>query len=121
MPSPTKETVALTEESGGLSPIFPSTYYHYLFVGALALTLLLYTLYKYMLGGRKRLLEELDERDKLIINVLTKHGELSVQKIMEKTGIPKTPLYRRLKKLEKMGLIEPNVRSGKTYYRVKRK
>ncbi len=123
VPSPTKETVVLTEETEGPSPIFPSTYYHYLylFVGVLALVLLLYALYKYVLSSRKGLLEELDERDKLIINVLTKHGELSVQKIMEKTGIPKTPLYRRLKKLEKMGLIEPNVRSGKTYYRVKRK
>jgi len=70
--------------------------------------------------GSKHSLIELDERDKLIINVIKRLGEVPAQKIMEETGIPKTPLYRRLKKLEKAGIIESVLRSGKTYYRVKK-
>ena len=63
---------------------------------------------------------ELDERDLLIINALRSRGELSAHEIMNITRIPKTPLYRRLRKLEDLGIIESRVVQGKTLYRLKK-
>ena len=48
----------------------------------------------------------LDERDEAILEYLRSHGAATAQDIMDATGIPRTPLYRRLRKLESMGLIE---------------
>lgn len=70
---------------------------------------------------RSTLREELDERDNKIIKVLSKYGEMTAQEIMDKTSIPKTPLYRRLRKLENLGYIESIVRAGRTIYRLKHK
>ena len=61
----------------------------------------------------------LDDRDEAIVKAL-KSGPLSAQEIMERTGIPKTPLYRRLKKLERMGVVESFSRGGKTFYKLRR-
>lgn len=61
----------------------------------------------------------LDERDNQIINILASHGELTAKEIMEKTGIPKTPLYRRLKRLVRQGYIEQKAIGGVTYYKIK--
>ncbi len=69
---------------------------------------------------RGRILEELDERDRKIIELLAREGELTAQEIIEKTKIPKTPLYRRLKKLVSQGYLEAVNRSGKTYYRLRK-
>ncbi|MCX8196096.1 MAG: winged helix-turn-helix domain-containing protein [Acidilobaceae archaeon] len=63
--------------------------------------------------------EELDSRDRAILEAVEK-GELSAQEIMRETGIPKTPLYRRLEKLEKMGLVERVQKGGVTLYRRRR-
>ena len=65
-------------------------------------------------------LEELDERDRKIIETLIREGELTAQELIEKTSIPKTPLYRRLKKLVSQGYVEAITRSGKTYYRIRK-
>ncbi|MEM0340632.1 MAG: winged helix-turn-helix transcriptional regulator [Acidilobaceae archaeon] len=62
---------------------------------------------------------ELDDRDKAIIETLREQGEATVAELQQKTGIPKTPLYRRLKKLEEMGLIEPRETGGARKYRLK--
>jgi len=62
----------------------------------------------------------LDDRDEQIINLLKSHGELTAKEIMYKTGIPKTPLYRRLKKLVKLGLLERRVERGVIYYKIRR-
>jgi uncharacterized membrane protein len=48
----------------------------------------------------------LDERDRAILDFLRNHGPATAQEIMDATGIPRTPLYRRLRKLEEMGLVE---------------
>ncbi len=77
-------------------------------------------LFMYLRKARGR--EELrlvDERDKMIVKVLLEEGELTPQEIVEKTGIPKTPLYRRLKRLEKQGIIGKRVSGGRVYYYVK--
>ncbi len=63
----------------------------------------------------------LDERDGQIIKVLEDYGELTAKEIMEKTGIPKTPLYRRLKRLVKQGYLEQKTLSGVTYFSLKRR
>jgi uncharacterized membrane protein len=63
--------------------------------------------------------EVLDERDKLILETLKNVGEATAPTLQKATGIPKTPLYRKLEKLEKMGLIESEWRGGAKVYRVK--
>lgn len=63
--------------------------------------------------------EDLDERDRAILGALER-GELSAQEIQRATGIPKTPLYRRLEKLERMGKIEAEQRGSVKIYRLKR-
>jgi uncharacterized membrane protein len=63
--------------------------------------------------------EALDERDKLILETLKNMGEATAPTLQKATGIPKTPLYRKLEKLEKMGLIESEWRGGAKVYRVK--
>ncbi len=65
-------------------------------------------------------IEELDERDRKIIETLIREGELTAQELIEKTRIPKTPLYRRLKKLVSQGYLEAITRGGKTYYRIRK-
>ncbi len=62
----------------------------------------------------------LDERDKSILKALEEHGELTGRELMEITGIPKTPFYRKLKKLIDMGLIEYRDVEGIRRYRLKR-
>jgi uncharacterized membrane protein len=63
--------------------------------------------------------EALDERDRLILETLKNMGEATAPTLQKATGIPKTPLYRKLEKLEKMGLIESEWRGGAKVYRVK--
>src|SRR3989344_5339432 len=48
----------------------------------------------------------MDEKDKIIINLLLDNSKLSSQTISKKTGIPLTTVYHRIKKLEKEGIIE---------------
>jgi uncharacterized membrane protein len=63
--------------------------------------------------------EVLDERDRLILETLKNVGEATAPTLQKATGIPKTPLYRKLEKLEKLGLIESEWRGGAKVYRVK--
>ncbi|MCE4625319.1 MAG: winged helix-turn-helix transcriptional regulator [Desulfurococcales archaeon] len=64
----------------------------------------------------------LDERDKKILEALQGSEKgLTASELMEKTGIPKTPLYRRLNKLFHAGLIEYYDESGVRRYRLKGK
>nr|MEB3844599.1 winged helix-turn-helix domain-containing protein [Desulfurococcales archaeon] len=60
----------------------------------------------------------LDDRDHLILDAL-KDGEKTASELMTLTGIPKTPLYRRLKKLLEAGLIEAVDEGGQRVYRLK--
>ena len=81
-----------------------------------------YIIYRYLIKRKKIQIvkSELDERDTQIINILASYGELSAKEIMDKTRIPKTPLYRRLKRLVKQGYIEQRTVGGVTYYRIKK-
>ena len=63
--------------------------------------------------------DELDDRDKMILDVL-KSGMKTAQEIMDETGIPKSPLYRRLKKLEDLGYIASTRKSGVKYFYLKK-
>jgi uncharacterized membrane protein len=64
--------------------------------------------------------EALDERDRLILETLKNMGEATAPTLQKATGIPKTPLYRKLEKLEKLGLIESEWRSGAKVYKPRR-
>jgi uncharacterized membrane protein len=61
----------------------------------------------------------LDERDREILESL-KQGPKTASELMRETGMPKTPLYRRLKKLEEMGLIEHFKENGVKKFRLKK-
>lgn len=108
------------------SPLFPS----YPIVGDMILFLitlviilsLTYIVYRFLyIRKRIQIIKSvLDERDTQIIKVLTSHGELTAKEIMDKTGIPKTPLYRRLKRLAKQGYIEQRTVGGVTYYGIRK-
>lgn len=64
--------------------------------------------------------EGIDERDKQIINAIKKLGGIATaNQIMSETGIPKTPLYRRLSKLVEMGYIEEVVYGKTKSYKLK--
>jgi len=62
----------------------------------------------------------LDERDKAILDTLASMGEATAAELQKATGIPKTPLYRKLEKLAKMNLIESEWRGASRVYRLKR-
>lgn len=85
-----------------------------------AVVVAIFLFVKRIRGKKTSQLEELDERDKKIIETLIREGELTAQELIEKTKIPKTPLYRRLKKLVSQGYLETVNRGGKTYYRVRK-
>jgi len=63
--------------------------------------------------------ESLDERDKVILETVKTMGEVTAPALQRATRIPKTPLYRKLEKLEKLGLLESEWRGGVKVYRVK--
>jgi uncharacterized membrane protein len=94
-------------------------------LGALALLAVAGALLLRARRGASRLVEvatveeALDERDRLILETLKNMGEATAPTLQKATGIPKTPLYRKLEKLEKMGLIESEWRGGVKVYRVK--
>ncbi len=60
----------------------------------------------------------LDERDKKILEALQERPMTAVE-LQQATGIPKTPLYRRLKKLLEEGLIEYYEENGVRVYKLK--
>ncbi len=78
----------------------------------------------YVIRGRRThgsaLLAEarLDERDKAIIEALSTYGPMSASDLMRLTGIPKTPLYRRLKRLVEEGVLEAFEEEGVRKYRL---
>ncbi|MGC9071213.1 MAG: helix-turn-helix transcriptional regulator [Acidilobus sp.] len=64
---------------------------------------------------------ELDDRDRSILSAIGRlGGEATASQIMNETQIPKTPLYRRLDKLVKMGYLEEGIKGGLKVYRCKR-
>lgn len=80
--------------------------------------------YLYVRNKRKESVQEIemqvDDRDRIILEVIRKKGECTANDIMNETRIPKTPLYRRLRKLVDMGLIDYRDRGGHRYFRIKK-
>ena len=65
--------------------------------------------------------ESLDDRDAAILSALAKMGgEATASDLISATGIPKTPMYRRLAKLVRLGYLEEGTRGGVKVYRCKR-
>ncbi|NOZ47201.1 MAG: Lrp/AsnC family transcriptional regulator [Chlorobi bacterium] len=52
------------------------------------------------------MLVELDKIDKQILNLLQKNSRITTKEISEKLGLTKTPIYERIKKLERKGIIK---------------
>ncbi len=120
-PTTTPTTVEETPERDKLAP----TTWLLLALGALALLAVAGALLLRARRTASRLVEiatveeVLDERDRLILETLKNMGEATAPALQKATGIPKTPLYRKLEKLEKLGLIESEWRGGAKVYRVK--
>jgi Lrp/AsnC family transcriptional regulator for asnA, asnC and gidA len=55
---------------------------------------------------RSRPIRELDDKDQLIINLLTENSRLTSNDIFKQTKIPQTTVYNRIKKLDSDGVIE---------------
>jgi len=49
---------------------------------------------------------DLDEKDKIIIEVLKEHGDYTIRQIAKKTLIPSTTINNRIRKLKKEGVIK---------------
>ena len=58
----------------------------------------------------------LDERDRMIVEYIREHGKATASELLENLRIPKTPLYRKLNKLVKAGILKYEVRGGVRYY-----
>lgn len=63
----------------------------------------------------------LDDRDRAIINYLKEKGSATPTELMEATRIPKSAFYRRISRLEKLGIIEIVDLGMKKVYRLKEK
>jgi len=48
----------------------------------------------------------IDERDRIIINTLRKNAKVSIRELAKKTNLPQSTIHRRLKILEKEGVIK---------------
>lgn len=92
-------------------------------IGILLVAIVIYVALRKQGSRRKSedIYSSLDNRDNRILTTLSKYGELTARELIEKTSIPKTPLYRRLRKLVDLGLVESVTRSGVVYYRIKSK
>ena len=89
----------------------------------IVLTAAFYLAYRHrsLKQGEPVIMEELDERDKAIIELIREKGPLTAPEISESTGIPKSPLYRRLRRLVDEGVLEARRVSGRTVYSLRRK
>ncbi len=67
----------------------------------------------------RKLPSALDDIDKRIIEALQRYGEMTARDLMDRLGIPKSTLYRRLNKLKELGFVESRVIRGVTVYRLR--
>lgn len=61
----------------------------------------------------------IDERDKMIIDLLCREGPLGVSDIARRLGLSKSVVWRKLHKLVEAGVVERVVVKGKPLYKVK--
>lgn len=52
------------------------------------------------------IMEKMDEKDKIILDLLVENSKLTSQEISKKTRIPMTTVHNRIKKLEQNGIIK---------------
>ena len=95
---------------------------------AIVLVIVALAIAVYYLASRKRTSKGisdieayLDDRDRAIINYLKEKGSATPTELMEATGIPKSAFYRRISRLEKLGIIEIVDLGMKKIYRLKEK
>ena len=62
----------------------------------------------------------LDDRDKAILDLLSREGPLGVSEVARRLGISKSTAWRKLQKLVDMGLVERIVVNGMPLYRIKK-
>ena len=113
--SPTTPTVTTTSRP-------PSTL-TYVIVGVVVIVVIAAALVLLMRrrGAQAGPPTELDDRDRAILSAIAKlGGEATASQLLSETNIPKTPLYRRLDKLVRMGLLEEGSKGGVKVYRCKR-
>lgn len=72
-------------------------------------------------GGESDIEVYLDDRDRAIVNYLREKGSATPTELMEATGIPKSAFYRRINRLEKLGIIESIDLGVKKIYKLKGK
>ena len=64
-------------------------------------------------GGTEVAATELDDTDRLILGAIDEHGGSMLQsELLRETGLPKTTLWRHVRKLERLGYIKI-VREGR--------
>ena len=101
----------------------PSSTLTYVIVGVVVIIVIVAVLVLLMRrrGGKAGPPTELDDRDRAILAAIAKlGGEATASQLLSETNIPKTPLYRRLDKLVRMGLLEEMSKGGVKVYRCKR-
>ncbi|MET1101463.1 MAG: winged helix-turn-helix transcriptional regulator [Pyrodictiaceae archaeon] len=86
-------------------------------VGAIAAILLLYRYRRGSNGWENPIItEELDDLDKAIIDKLREKGGSEYQYVLQRElGLPKTTMWRRIKRLEKLGIIRVEKRGKGNY------
>ena len=72
-------------------------------------------------GGPEVVLGEgvLDERDRAILRLLAEDGAIGVSEIARRLGLGKSVVWRKLRKLTAMNLVEKTVVNGRPLYRLK--
>ncbi|BDC18170.1 winged helix-turn-helix transcriptional regulator [Acidianus sp. HS-5] len=93
----------------------------FLYIGILSTAGVITIIYKIMKGRSNKVevqTQDIDERDKKIIEAI-KVGANNLTKIAEMSSLPRTTVYRRVKKLVKLGIINEIRENGKVRYEIK--
>jgi len=122
-PPVTSPAVTSPFTSTTAQPATPKTTYIAIVLVIVALAIAVYYLVSRKgVSKRKSDIEAyLDDRDRAIINYLKEKGSATPTELMEATGIPKSAFYRRISRLEKLGIIEIVDLGMKKVYRLKEK
>ncbi|MUM65404.1 helix-turn-helix domain-containing protein [Acidianus infernus] len=95
-------------------------YNPFLYLGIISTAGSIIITYKIMKGRSKIEVQtqEIDERDKKIIEAI-KSGADNLTKIAELSSLPRTTVYRRVKKLVSLGIVNEIRENGKVRYEIK--
>ncbi len=93
----------------------------FLYIGILSTAGAITIIYKIMRRKSNKVevqIQDIDERDKKIIEAI-KVGADNLTKIAEMSSLPRTTVYRRVKKLVKLGILNEIRENGKVRYEIK--